>query len=46
MAATELGMYEEGTDYFRLMSTTWRLLPAGNAAFVKELMHVSDENKR
>lgn len=45
-AAGELGLLEETSTYYDMMSTTWRLLPLGPAAFVKELLHVALPEKR
>lgn len=45
-AASELGMLEIGSPYHSLMSASWRLLPMGPSAFIKELVPVSSPDKR
>ena len=46
LAAGELGLLEVDSDYHKLMTATWRLLPLGPAAFIKDLLAVSSPEKR
>ena len=46
LAAESLGQTSLGEEYHDMMSTSFRLLPMGPTAYVKEIIGVSNMDKR
>ena len=45
-AAAQLHQTHSGSEYYDMMTTSFRLLPLGNAAFIKEIIGVPIPEKR
>ncbi len=45
-AAEELHQNNSKSEYFDMMTTSFRLLPMGNAAYIKEVLGVPSAEKR
>lgn len=45
-AAQDLHQMHTGSDYYDMMSASFRLLPMGNAAYIKEILGIGSPEKR